>query len=84
MSVLTVLILSLNALVFGWLYLRTLENEKERLTHLSSMHVHHLEAMSQMIPGWKDGAVSQEFFTDPIQSAFDSHKGNHHFGQTGR
>jgi PAS domain S-box-containing protein len=79
----TVLILFISAFVLGWLYLGAIEYEKDRLAHLSIMHVHHLEAMSQTVSGWEEWAVSQEFFADRIQQLFDSQKDQHRFGQTG-
>ena len=80
---LTALILSLSVFVFIWHYFEAFEDEKDRLTHLSSIHVHYLEAMNQLAPGWDEGAIPQAFFANRIQQVFDSQKDQHHFGQTG-
>ncbi len=80
---LTAFILSLSVFVFIWFYFKAFEDEKDRLTYLSRVHVHHLEAMNQLTPGWDEGAMPQEFFANRIQQLFDSLKDQHHFGQTG-
>ncbi|MDH5576285.1 MAG: hypothetical protein OEY80_12445, partial [Nitrospirota bacterium] len=82
-AVVTVLLLLISTSVLSWLYLGAMESEKERLAHLAILHVHQLEAMSQMVPGWEEGAVSEEVFAARIQQLFDSQKDQHHFGQTG-
>jgi len=79
----TVLLLFISTFVLGWLYVGAMESEKERLAHLAILHVHQLEAMSQMVPGWEKRGVSQEVFAARMQQLFDSQKGQHHFGQTG-
>ena len=82
-AVVTVLLLLISTSVLSWLYLGAMESEKDRLAHLAILHVHQLEAMSQMVPGWEEGAVSEEVFAARIQQLFDSQKDQHHFGQTG-
>lgn len=79
----TGLILSLNVFVFIWLYVEAVEDEKDRLTHLTSIYVHNLESVNQLTPGWDEGAMPQEFFANRIQQEFDSLRDQHHFGQTG-
>jgi PAS domain S-box-containing protein len=79
----TGLILFINAFVLGGLYLEALDNEKERLAYLSISHVHHLEAMRQIVSGRGDGIISQEYLTDRVEELFDSQNDQHHFGQTG-
>ncbi len=80
---LTALLLSLSVFVCIWLYFEAFEDEIDRLTQLSNIHVHYLEAMNQLTPGWDEGAMPQEFFANRIQQVFDSLKDPHHFGKTG-
>ena len=79
----TVLLLTLSVFVFIGLYFESIEDEKDRLTHLTNIYVHYLEAMKHLPPDWPEGAMPQEVFENRIQQEFDALRDHHHFGQTG-
>ena len=80
---LAILLMIASGLLLYWLYLEAIEREKGRLMDLAILHVHQLEAISEITDKGDLRTGDQLPKADRMKNIFDAQPTYHRFGETG-